>query len=120
MPQFLLVSDHGDSWNELCLFTEKQDGRRVKFADGQIENNGASTPVLFSPCLSRIFEIANISKSNLAFYRHIHESTLALMSTKLFFFGTFYDERRSRAREINFLLSKLFYRAFLIYSKMEF
>ena len=44
------MSDHGDSWNELCLFAEKQDGRRVQFADGQNENSGASTPVLFSPC----------------------------------------------------------------------
>ena len=34
--------------NRLCL-QKKQDGRQVKYADGQIENNGASTPVLFSP-----------------------------------------------------------------------
>ena len=34
--------------NRVCL-QEKQDGRQVKYADGQIENNGASTPVLFSP-----------------------------------------------------------------------
>ena len=34
--------------NRLCL-QKKQDGRQVKYADGQIENNGASTPVLISP-----------------------------------------------------------------------
>ena len=27
----------------------KEDGRRDKFADGQIENNGASTPVTYPP-----------------------------------------------------------------------
>ena len=36
--------------NYVCLQTKKQDGRRVKCADGQIQNNAASTPVLISPC----------------------------------------------------------------------
>ena len=40
------------SCEQFCLgvcLQKKQDGRRGKNADGQIENNGASTPVLFSP-----------------------------------------------------------------------
>ena len=35
------------------MLTEKQDGRRVKLADGQTENYGASTPVLYPPWLYR-------------------------------------------------------------------
>ena len=38
--------------NRVCL-QKKKDGRQVKYADGQIENNSASTPVLFLPGLSK-------------------------------------------------------------------
>ena len=36
------------AWNCVCL-QQKQYGRQVKSTHGQLENNGASTPVLFSP-----------------------------------------------------------------------
>ena len=45
--------------NYVCL-QKKQDGRRGKNADGQIENNGASTPVIISPCYSRNLSIEDM------------------------------------------------------------
>ena len=39
-------------WNGVCL-QQKQYGRQVKSSHGQFENNGASTPVLFSPWSDR-------------------------------------------------------------------
>ena len=33
----------------MFVYRKKQDGRRVKYADGRIQNNSASTPVLFTP-----------------------------------------------------------------------
>ena len=38
----------------MFVYSKKQDSRRVKNADGQIEDNSASTPVLFSPWLNLV------------------------------------------------------------------
>ena len=34
-----------------CIWLKKkEDGHRVKYADGQFQNNASSTPILYSPC----------------------------------------------------------------------